>query len=85
MGTVRVSAVKFRSTHLKTLSASPAGGTPAVAAGRRLLLVLPLVVDGACSAKSAGCTGPTSVHNRYIVVRYSGIHKNDIYKKKLKN
>jgi hypothetical protein len=53
------------------------GPTTAVGAasgrGRRLLL-----------AKSVGCTGPTSVHNRYIVVRYSGTHKNDIYKKKLK-
>jgi hypothetical protein len=78
-----VSAVRFRSTRLNTLSASPAGGPPvavvglttmagpASGQGRRLVL-----------EKSVGCTGPTSVHNRYIVVRYSGTHKNDIYKKK---
>jgi hypothetical protein len=80
-----VSAVRFRSTHLKTLSASPAGGPPAVVVG-------PTAVVGTASGrgrrlvleKSVGCTGPTSVHNRYIVVRYSDSHKNDIYKKKLK-
>jgi hypothetical protein len=82
-----VSAVRFRSTRLKTLSASLAGGPPpaavagpttaaGTASGRGCRLVL---------EKSVGCTGPTSVHNRYIVVRYSGTHKNDIYKKKLKN
>jgi hypothetical protein len=41
--------------------------------GRRLVL-----------EKSVERTGPTSVHNRYIVVRYFDTHKNDIYKKKLK-
>jgi hypothetical protein len=78
-----VSAVRFRSTRLNTLSASPAGGPPAAAAG-------PVAAAGPASGrgcrlvleKSVGCTGPTSVHNRYIVVRYSGTHKNDIYKKK---
>jgi hypothetical protein len=78
-----VSAVRFRSTHLNTLSASPAGGPPVVVAG-------PTAAAGPASGrgrhlvleKSVGCTGPTSVHNRYIVVRYSGTHKNDIYKKK---
>jgi hypothetical protein len=80
-----VSEVKFLSTHLKTLSASPAGGPPAAVGpptaagaasgrGRRLFL-----------AKSVGRTGPTSAHNRHISVRYSGIKKNDIYKNNIKN
>jgi hypothetical protein len=81
-----VSVVRFRSTRLKTLSASPAGGPPDAVAG-------PTTVAGTASSqgchlvleKSAGCTGPTSVHKKNIVVIYSGTHKNDIYKKKLKN
>jgi hypothetical protein len=63
-----VSAVRFHSTRLKTLSASLAGGPPAAAGtpnaagtasgrGRHLVLM-----------KSVRCTGPTSVHNRYIDV-----------------
>jgi hypothetical protein len=84
MGTVRVSEVKFRSTHLKTLSASPAGGHPAATG--------PLAAAGAASgrgrhlvlAKSARCTGPTSAHNKHISVNYSGIQKNDIYKNNIK-
>jgi hypothetical protein len=51
MGTVRVSAVRLCSTHLKTLSASLAGGPP-VAVGRRLLLVPPLVEDVVESSRS---------------------------------
>jgi hypothetical protein len=81
MGTARVSAVRFRSTRLKTLSASPAGGPPVAvgpstaagtASGRGRRLVL---------EKSVGCTGPTSVHNRYIVVNTLIHIKNDIYKR----
>jgi hypothetical protein len=68
MGTVRVSAVRLCSTRLKTLSASPAGGPPVV--------VGPSTVVGPASGrgrhrvltKSVGCTGPTSVHNRYMKV-----------------
>jgi hypothetical protein len=79
-----VSEVRFHSTRLKTLSASPAGG-PHASVG-------PLVVAGAASgrgrhlvlAKSAGCSGPTSAHNRHIFVRYSGIQENDIYKNNIK-
>jgi hypothetical protein len=75
--------VRFRSTRLNTLSSSPAGGPPAIATG-------PIVVVGPASSrgchlvleKSVGHAGPTSVHKRYIVFRYSGTHKNDIYKKK---
>jgi hypothetical protein len=73
--------MRFLSTHLNTLLASPDGAPPAVvtvpvaatslAFGQGCYLVLD---------KSTGCTGPTSVHNRYISVRYSGIQKNDIYK-----
>ena len=78
-----MSAVRFRSTRLKTLSASLAGGPPATVDG-------PVAAFGTASGqghhlvleKSTGCTGPTSVHNRYIVVRYSDTHKNDIYIKK---
>jgi hypothetical protein len=81
MGTARVSVVRFFSTCLKTLSVSSIGGPSAATAaglaamagtafGRGRHLVL---------EKSAGCTGPTYVHNRYIVVRYSGTHKNYIY------
>jgi hypothetical protein len=71
-----VSAVRFHSTRLNTLSASLAGGPPAAAAGleapagpasgRGHRLVL---------EKSAGRTSPTSVHNKYVSVRYSGIQK----------
>jgi hypothetical protein len=72
-------------TDRKTLVASLTGGTPATTAG-------PTAGAGNTSghercllhAKSAGYTGPTSVRNKYKVVKYSGIHKNDIYKKKLK-
>jgi hypothetical protein len=79
MGTMRVSEVKFWFTHLKTLSASLAGGPPAAtrppaiagpASGRGCLLFL---------VKSAGCTSPTSSHNTYLIVRYSGIYKKMIY------
>jgi hypothetical protein len=79
-----VSAVRFHSTYLKTLSASLAGGPPIVvgpvaatdtASGRGRQLVI---------KKSVGRTSPTYVHNRYIVFRYSDSNKNDIYKKKLK-
>jgi hypothetical protein len=81
-----VSAVSFLSTHLKTLSASPAGGLPAVffglvtatgtsfGRGRRLVL-----------KTSIGNTGPTSVHNRYTIFRYFDTIKNDIYIKETKN
>jgi hypothetical protein len=72
-----VSAVRFCSTRLKTLSVSLARGPLAaiVASGtssreRRLVL-----------EKFVGCTSPTSVHRRYIVVRYFDTHKNDIYKR----
>jgi hypothetical protein len=85
MGTVRVSAVRFRSTRLNTLSASPAGGPPVVVAGPTVLLVLPLVEDAAWSSRSLlDALVPHLYINRYIVVRYSDSHKNDIYKKKLK-
>jgi hypothetical protein len=77
--------VRFHSTHLNILLASPTRGPLAVvvgpttmgglASGRGRLLVL---------EKYVRCTGPTYVHNRYIVVKYSGTHKNDIYKKKYK-
>jgi hypothetical protein len=72
---MRVSTVRFHSTHLKTLSTSPTRGPPATAGtdygrGHRLVLT-----------KSTGLTGPTSAHNGYILVRYSGTQKNDIYKK----
>jgi hypothetical protein len=75
MGTMRVSEVRFRSTHLKTLSTSPARG-PLVVSG-------PLVVAGVASgqghrlvlAESVGRTSPTSAHTRHISVRYSGIQK----------
>jgi hypothetical protein len=82
-----VSAVRFHSTRLNTPSASPVGGPPAVVAG-------PTTMAGPASGrgrrlvleKSAGHTGPTFVHNRYLRVRYSGIQKkNDIYKKRNKN
>jgi hypothetical protein len=78
-----VSTVRFCSTRLNTLSASPTGGPPIAAVGpvaaasptsgqgRRLVLV-----------KNDGRTGPTSVHNRYIVLKYSDTHKNDIYTNK---
>jgi hypothetical protein len=85
VGTVWVSVVKFRSTHLKTLLAAPARGTPAIVVG-------PTVAVGNASGhgqrllyvKSVGRTSPTYVYNRYKVVKYSSIHKKDIYKKKLK-
>jgi hypothetical protein len=78
-----VSAVRFRSTRLNTLSASLVGGPPAVVAGPTTA-VGPAFGRGhrLILEKSVGRTGPTSVHNRYTVVRYSGTHKNDIYKKK---
>jgi hypothetical protein len=80
MGTAQVSAVRFYSTHLKTLSASPARGTLVVvvglaaAAGTASGQGRHLVLE-----KSIRCTGPTYVHNRYIVFRYSDSHKNNIY------
>ena len=63
IGTVRVSSVKFFSTYLRALSASPVGGFPATAT--------PLAVEAAASscgwhlfrAKLAGRTGPTSAGN----------------------
>jgi hypothetical protein len=75
MGTVRVSEVKFLSTHLNTLLASsargppaatglPAAGGPASGRGRHLFLM-----------KFARCTGPTSSHNKHLIVIYSGIYK----------
>jgi hypothetical protein len=72
---MRVSEVKFRSTCLKTLLASLDGSSPAT--------VGPPVVAGAAPgqgrrlflAQSIGYTGPTSAHNRYISVKYSGIKK----------
>jgi hypothetical protein len=75
MGMTRVNGVRFSSTHLKNLSASPTGGPLAVvsslvasctASGRGCRLVL---------TKSIGRTGPTFVHNIYIVVKYSDAHK----------
>jgi hypothetical protein len=69
--------VRFRSTHLNTLLDSPARGPlttvvdPAAAAGPASGRGCRLVLE-----KSVGCTGPTSIHNRY-----SGIQQNDIYKK----
>jgi hypothetical protein len=81
-----VSVVRFFSTRLNTLPASPAGGPPAVVAsstaaagpassqGRRLVL-----------NNFAGHTSPTSVHNRYISVIYSRIQKKMIYIKRNKN
>jgi hypothetical protein len=80
MGIARVSAVRFHSTCLKNISASPVGGPPATAAG-------PMAAAGTASGrgcrlvleKFVGHIGPTSVHNRYIVVKYSVSHKNDIY------
>jgi hypothetical protein len=81
-----VTTVRFLSTCLKTLSASLDGGPLATvdglvavvgtASGRGHRLVL---------EKSSRCTGPTSIRNRYTIVRYSDTHKNYIYiKKKLK-
>jgi hypothetical protein len=75
IGIVQVREVRFRSTRLKNLSASPVGGPP-VAVG-------PMTMDGPTSsrghhlvlAKSVGCTSPTSAHNGYIRVEYSGIQK----------
>jgi hypothetical protein len=86
--------VGFRSTHLNTLSASLAGG-PLVVVGLlvvgSLIAGLPTAIGTSLSRgrrlalkKFAGHTGPTSVHNRHIVVRYSDSHKMDIYKKKQK-
>jgi hypothetical protein len=76
-----VSVVRFFSTHLNTISASMVGGPPVVVAG-------PTTHVGPTSGrgcrlvleKSVGHTGPTSIHNRYVSFRYSGIPKNDIYK-----
>jgi hypothetical protein len=84
MGTVQVSKVNFHSTHLKTLSASPAGGHPAATG---LLAVAGAASSQGCHlvlAKSARCTGPTSAHNKHISVNYSGIQKNYIYKNNIK-
>jgi hypothetical protein len=70
-----VSAVRFLSTHLKTLSASLAGGPPAAAS---LTNVVGTASGQGCCLfleKSIGCTGPTSVHNIYIVVKYSDTYK----------
>jgi hypothetical protein len=77
-----VSVVRFRSIRLNTLSVSSTGGPPAAT-------VVPAAPVGPASGrgrrlvveKSVGWTSPTSVHNRYVSVRYSGIQKkNDIYK-----
>jgi hypothetical protein len=77
--------VRFRSIRLNALSTSPSRGPPATTAS---LTVATAAASGqGCRllfAKSIGHTGPTSVHNRYIVVKYYGTHKNDIYKKKIK-
>jgi hypothetical protein len=72
--------VRFRSTHLKNLSASPAGGPP-IASGDPAAAAGTTFGQGRCLVleKSFGCTGPTSILNRYIVFRYSDSHKNDIY------
>jgi len=80
--------VRFCSTRLNTLSTSPAGGPLVV-------VVVPMDATGPASGrgchlvleKFVGPTSPTSIHNRYIIVKYFGIHKNDIYKisQKLKN
>jgi hypothetical protein len=84
MGTVRVSEVKFLSTHLKTLSASPAGGTPA-AVGPRLRLGRPLVEDVACSSHSPLVALAPHLH---IIDTYLSdtlvYKKNDIYKNNIK-
>jgi hypothetical protein len=81
MGTVRVSAVRFHSTHLKTLSASLARGLPVdvgltVVAGTTSGQGCRLVLE-----KSVGHIGPTYVHNIYIFFKYSDAYKNDIYKR----
>jgi hypothetical protein len=78
-----VTTVRFLSTCLKTLSASLAGGPLATVDG-------PVAAVGTASGgghhlvleKSSRCTGPTSIRNRYTIVRYSDTHKNYIYKKK---
>jgi hypothetical protein len=77
-----VSAVRFLSTHINTLSASPDGAPPAIVVGPTAATG-PASGQGHCLIfeKSVGCTSPISIHNRYISVRYSGIQKNDIYKK----
>jgi hypothetical protein len=84
MVTVKVSAVRLHSTHLKTLSTSPAGGPPAPvglstvvgpASGREHHRVLTNFV---------GRTGPTYVHSRYTIFNIIYTYKNDIYKKKKK-
>jgi hypothetical protein len=80
-----VSAVRFCSTHIKTLLASLVGGPPVVTAGL-------MTVAGTASGRGHRlvlekffvCVGPTSAHNRYIIVRYFDTHKNDIYKKENK-
>jgi hypothetical protein len=64
-----MSEVKFPSTRLKTLSASPAGSSPTA--------VGPPAVEGASPrrgqrmflASSTGHTGPTYAHNRHISVK----------------
>jgi hypothetical protein len=77
-----VRVVRFYSTSLNTLSTFLTRGPPAAVAGLKAPAGptssqgRPLVLE-----KSAGLIGPTSVHNRYVSVRYSGIQKNDIYKK----
>jgi hypothetical protein len=75
-----VSVVRFHSTHLNTLSASPAGGPP-VAVGGMAAPAGPSSSrgHGLVLEKSTGRTGPTSIHKKYISVRYSGIQKKIIY------
>ena len=78
-----MSTVRFRSTRLNTLLASPDGGPPIVVSTGPMAVVGAASSQGRCLllVKSVGRTSPTYVHNKYIVVRYSDTHKNDIYKK----
>jgi hypothetical protein len=81
IGTVRVSAVKFRSTRLRTLSASLAGRFPATAAPPMVdscgfwlrTTPVPCIIDRS--------HGPTSACNKHLPIKYTGIQKNDIYHK----
>jgi hypothetical protein len=79
--------VRFLSTHLNTISASSAGGPPATVGSG------PVVAVGTAPSRGRhlvfvsllDALVPHLYINRYIVVKYSVLHKNDIYKKKLKN
>jgi hypothetical protein len=71
-----VSVVRFCSIHLNTLLASPTRGPPTVVVGPATT-VGPASGQGRCLVleKFVGCIDPTSIYNRYISVRYSGIQK----------